>query len=181
MNFTETPLKGSYIIELTPYSDDRGWFTRTFCKKEFLTIRHDKEWVQINHSFTKNTGIIRGMHYQKPPYAEIKLVRCIAGKLWDVIVDIREHSDTFLQWFGAELSAENKRMMYIPAGFAHGFQTLSDKVELIYHHTAFYEPESEGGLRYDDPLLAIDWILPVTDISDRDRNHPIITPTFKGI
>src|SRR5690349_19358091 len=130
MTFAELPLKGSYIITPKLFSDNRGWFMRTFCKDEFMSIGHEKEWVQMNHSFTQKQGTIRGMHYQKAPFEEVKLVRCTAGVVFDVIVDLRPESDTYLQWHGVELSAENKRMLYIPEGFAHGFQTLSDNAEL---------------------------------------------------
>ena len=141
MIFSPLPLQGSYVIELQPFQDERGWFARFFCKNEFQKIGHKKEWVQINHSFTYKKGTIRGMHFQLTPFREIKMVRCIAGAVYDVIIDLRKGSSTFLQWFGAELSAANKKMMYIPEGFAHGFQCLSDNCELIYHHTEFYKPE----------------------------------------
>ena len=121
MIFTETYLRGSYAVDLEPYSDNRGWFARYFCKNEFLKIGHNKEWVQMNHSFTNKAGTIRGMHFQLPPYREIKMVRCIRGKVFDVIIDIRPDSPTFKQWIGVELSAESFRMLYIPEGFAHGF------------------------------------------------------------
>ena len=147
MIFTETPLAGSYLISLTPYGDSRGWFARTYCKKEFNQIGHDKEWVQLNHSYSSTKGTVRGMHYQSEPYGEIKMVRCIAGVVYDVIIDLRKDSSTFLKWFGVEISGENKCMIYIPKGFAHGFQTLSDNAELIYHHTEFYTPSAEAGLR----------------------------------
>jgi dTDP-4-dehydrorhamnose 3,5-epimerase len=181
MIFTPTPLAGCYTIGLTPYSDHRGWFARTFCKKEFEQIGHQAEWVQMNHSFTAQQGALRGLHYQVPPHGEIKLVRCIAGAVFDVVVDIRKGSPTFLQWFGTELTAQNKQMLYIPQGFAHGFQTLAPNSELIYHHSAFYTTGAEGGLYYQDAALNIAWPLPVTDISDRDRNHPILDTHFKGI
>ena len=181
MNFEETKLEGAYIVNLTPFTDDRGWFARTFCKNEFAKINHHKEWVQLNHSVSYQKGTLRGMHYQLPPFSEIKMVRCIVGTIWDVIVDIRADSPTFLQWFGVELSAENKRMLYIPEGFAHGFQTLTDNCELIYHHTNFYTPNVEGGLRFDDARINIEWQLPVTEISERDKNHPYINHQFKGI
>lgn len=181
MTFTETPLKGSYIIGITPWGDNRGWFARTYCKNEFEQIGHTKEWVQLNHSFSAKKGTIRGMHYQLPPHSEIKMIRCIAGAVYDVIVDIRKGSPTFLQSFGAELSAENKNMMYIPAGFAHGFQALTDNAELIYHHAEFYTPAAEAGLLYNDPALNIQWPLPVSEMSERDQRHPIIDSTFKGI
>ena len=181
MIFSETALKGSFIISLRPYSDERGWFARTYCKKEFAAIGHDKEWVQLNHSFTAAKGTIRGMHFQHPPFSEIKMVRCIAGAVLDVIVDIRKDSATFLQWFGIELSAANQQMIYIPEGFAHGFQTLESNSELIYHHTEFYQQGVEGGLLYNDPLLNIQWPLAIQNISERDTNHPLLDNNFKGI
>lgn len=181
MNFTETKLKGSYVVDLKPFKDERGWFARTYCEQEFQQIGHTKNWVQLNHSFTKQKGSIRGMHFQMPPFAEIKMVRCIAGAVFDVIVDIRKNSPTFLQWFGVELSAANKKMIYIPEGFAHGFQTLTDDAELIYHHSEFYKPGVEGGLKYDDQKLNIEWKLPITNISERDKKHNYLTKEFTGI
>jgi dTDP-4-dehydrorhamnose 3,5-epimerase len=181
MKFTPTPLSGSFIVDLQLFSDERGWFARTFCKKEFEEIGHRKEWVQLNHSFTRHKGSLRGMHFQLPPFAEIKMVRCIAGAVYDVIIDLREGSSTFLQWFGAELSADNKKMLYIPEGFAHGFQTLADNCELIYHHTSFYTPGAESGIRYDDAKIGIEWKAPVVEISERDKHHPYLTDSFSGI
>jgi dTDP-4-dehydrorhamnose 3,5-epimerase len=181
MIFTETILKGSYEIDLTPHGDSRGWFARTYCKNEFEQIGHKKEWVQLNHSFTAQKGTVRGMHFQYTPYAEIKMLRCIAGEVYDVIVDLRKDSTTFLKWYGTELSAQNKKMLYIPAGFAHGFQTLTDDAELIYHHTEFYTPAAEAGTRYDDKAINIEWPLTVTEISERDSTHPLIDSTFKGL
>ena len=181
MTFNETLLKGSYVIELNAFTDDRGWFARTYCKNEFAAIGHTAEWVQMNHSFTKDKGAIRGMHYQLPPFSEIKMVRCIAGAVNDVIIDLRKNSPTFLQWFGVELSAQNKKMLYIPEGFAHGFQTLQNDCELIYHHSQFYTPGAEGGIQFDDPKLNISWPLPVTNISERDNRHPLLDENFKGL
>jgi dTDP-4-dehydrorhamnose 3,5-epimerase len=181
MIFNETILKGSFVIDINPFEDERGWFARTFCKEEFKKIGHEGEWVQLNHSFTKQKGTIRGMHYQLPPYSEIKLVRCIAGAVFDVIVDIRKDSPAFLQWVGVELSAKNRKMIYIPEGFAHGFQALEENCELIYHHSAFYKPNVESGLKYDDPKLNIDWPLGAWNISERDRNHTLLTNNFIGI
>lgn len=181
MIFTPTPLAGSYVIGLEPFSDDRGWFARTFCKNEFARIGHVKEWVQMNHSFTARTGTIRGMHFQVPPYREIKMVRCIIGAVYDVIIDLRQDSTGFLQWYGIELSAENKKMLYIPEGFAHGFQVLTDNSELIYHHSEFYTPGQEGGLRYDDPRVGIRWPLAVNKLSARDAAFPLLNDSFKGI
>ena len=181
MIFTETILKGSYEITLTPHGDNRGWFARTYCKNEFEQIGHQQEWVQINHSFSAQKGTVRGMHFQHPPYAEVKMLRCITGAVYDIIVDLRKESPTFLKWYGTELSAANKKMLYIPAGFAHGFQTLTDDTELIYHHTEFYTPAAEAGIGYNDPALNITWPLPVTELSVRDTNHPLIDSTFKGL
>lgn len=181
MKFTPTELKDVYIVDLEPFTDSRGWFARTYCKKEFSVIDHEGEWVQLNHSFTNRKGTIRGLHFQLPPYGEIKLVRCISGKVLDIVVDLREGSDTFLKWIGVELSSENKKMLYIPTGFAHGFQTLEDNCELLYHHTTFYMPGSESGIRYDDPRINIYWPLRVADISERDLAHRLLTDSFKGI
>ena len=181
MIFTETILPGSYEIMLTPHGDNRGWFARTYCKKEFEQIGHRQEWVQINHSFSALKGTVRGMHFQHPPFAEIKMLRCIAGAVYDVIVDLRKDSPSFLKWYGTELSAANKKMLYIPAGFAHGFQTLTDDAELIYHHTEFYTPAAEAGIGYNDPAINIVWPLPVSELSARDTSHPLIDSTFKGI
>ena len=181
MIFTPTPLAGSYIIELEPFTDERGWFARYFCKNEFSKIGHNKEWVQMNHSFTEHKGTIRGMHYQLDPHKEIKMLRCIAGSVYDVIIDLRQNSATFLQWFGTELSATNKRMLYIPEGFAHGFQSLTDNCELLYHHSAFYTPQAEAGIRYNDERINIKWPLPVTAVSARDSNHVFLNQNFKVI
>jgi len=181
MIFKPTSLSGSYEIELAPFIDDRGWFGRYYCKNEFLKIGHLKEWVQLNHSVTNKKGTVRGMHFQIPPYGEVKMVKCIVGNVWDVIIDLRSNSPTFLKWFGTELSAANKKMLYIPEGFAHGFQTLADHSELLYHHTEFYKPDVESGIRYDDPLINIDWPLVVTLISERDQKHVLLNEQFKGI
>jgi dTDP-4-dehydrorhamnose 3,5-epimerase len=181
MIFTETPLKGSYTIALQPYSDDRGWFARTYCKNEFNAIGHTADWVQINHSFTENKGTVRGMHFQLHPFTEIKLIRCIAGAVLDIMVDIRKNSPTFLQSFAVELSANNHTMIYIPQGFAHGFQALENNTALIYHHSQFYQPNVEGGIRYNDPAININWPLAINNISSRDNQHPLLTSHFKGI
>lgn len=181
MIFTALPLAGAYTVDVQAFSDERGWFARVWCKNEFGEIGHTKEWVQMNHSVSYAKGTLRGMHFQHPPFHEIKLVRCIAGAVIDVIVDIRQGSPTFLQWQAVELSAENNRMIYIPEGFAHGFQTLQDNSALIYHHTEFYTPGAEGGIRYDDPLVDIRWTLPVTVVSQRDAGHPLLDHKFKGI
>jgi dTDP-4-dehydrorhamnose 3,5-epimerase len=181
MIFTPTSLAGNYIIDLEPKSDERGWFARYYCKNEFQKIGHTKEWVQMNHSVSNKKGSIRGMHFQVHPYKEIKMLRCIAGSVYDVIIDLRKDSGTFLKWAGVELSAANKRMLYIPEGFAHGFQCLEDNCELIYHHSEFYQPGAEAGIRYNDPLVNIQWPLPLTVISPRDDQHPYLEENFKGI
>ncbi len=181
MIFTPSPLAGSYVISLQPISDSRGWFSRFYCKDEFAQIGHDKEWLQANHSVTYKAGSIRGLHFQRPPHAEIKMVRCIKGSVYDVIVDIRKNSTTYLHWFGVELSEDNKTMIYIPEGFAHGFQTLQDDAQLLYFHSALYAPGAEEGLHHNDPSLKINWPLPVTEISDRDQQHSFITQDFLGI
>jgi dTDP-4-dehydrorhamnose 3,5-epimerase len=181
MTFHPTPLEGCYLVDLEPYQDDRGWFARFYCKNEFRQIGHDMEWVQLNHSVTYKKGSIRGMHFQVTPYREIKMVRCIAGSVFDVVIDIRQGSDTFLKWSGTELSAQNKRMLYIPEGFAHGFQCLSDNCELIYHHSEYYTPGAEGGIRYDDPSIGIQWPVAITELSPRDLGHPYLDSNFKGV
>jgi dTDP-4-dehydrorhamnose 3,5-epimerase len=181
MNFTATPLAAAFLVEPVVHADERGAFYRYFCKDEFGRIGHSGEWVQLNHSFTAQRGTVRGMHFQRPPFREIKLVRCIAGKVFDVIVDIRRGSSTFLHHFGAELSAENRKMMYIPEGFAHGFQALTPGCELIYHHSAYYTAGSEGGIRFDDPRVGIRWPLEIGIVSERDRQHPLLTADFTGI
>jgi dTDP-4-dehydrorhamnose 3,5-epimerase len=181
MTFTAAPLAGAYEIGLQPFSDERGWFARYYCKDEFRSIGHTREWVQMNQSVSYTKGTLRGMHFQHPPFREVKLVRCIAGAVYDVIVDLRAGSSTYLQWFGTELSAVNHKMLYIPEGFAHGFQTLEKDSALLYHHTEFYTPGAEGGMRYDDPALAVSWPLPVAVISERDARHPYVDKNFKGI
>ncbi len=181
MKFVATPLSGAHTIDLEPFSDERGWFARFYCEKEFAQIGHVKSWVQLNHSTSYKKGTLRGMHYQLPPFSEIKMVRCIAGAVYDVIIDVRKGSATFLQWFGVELSAENKKMLYIPEGFAHGFQCITDNCELIYHHSEFYTPNAEVGIRYNDPMINIKWPLPIGSISERDASHPYLTTEFKGI
>ena len=181
MTFQPTFINGLYVIELDLFRDERGWFARTFCKEEFKKAGFDNEWVQMNHSFTIQKGTLRGMHFQFPPYSEIKMVRCIAGSVFDVAIDLRKNSATFLQWFGIEISAENKKMILIPDGFAHGFQTLQNNCELIYHHTNFYTLEAEGGIKYNDPGIGIKWPLPVNEISKKDDNYAYLKENFKGI
>lgn len=179
MNFIRTPLDGLWVIHHKAIKDDRGLFARTFCKKDFLKIGFTKEFVQFNYSFNKKKGTIRGLHYQKPPYSETKLIRCVQGKVYDVAVDIRTDSPTYLKHFGVELSADNINSILIPEGFAHGFQTLEDNTALIYHHTEYYTPMADAGIRYSDQLLKIEWPLPGINISEKDKSYPLINDIFK--
>ena len=181
MEFIPSNIDGLYTIGLKKLVDDRGLFARTYCKNEFQQIGFDKEFVQFNHSFNKQKGTIRGMHFQQMPFAETKLIRCVQGAVYDVAVDIREGSPTFLHWFGVELSEENMLSILIPEGFAHGFQALEDNSALIYHHTAFYTPNADAGLRFDDPALNIDWKLPPVNVTEKDKNYKLIDKDFKGI
>jgi dTDP-4-dehydrorhamnose 3,5-epimerase len=181
MKFMETSLKGAFVVTPDFNEDGRGCFARIFCEREFAAQGLAFRFVQCNVSFNRARGTLRGMHYQAPPHADAKLIRCTAGSICDVAVDLRPRSATFKKWQAVVLSAENRKLFYIPAGFAHGFQTLEDHTELTYHHGAFYMPELERGVRYDDPALSIDWPLPVAAISERDRNHPLTGPDFQGV
>ena len=174
MKLRQLPIKGAYVIEPEPFEDNRGTFYRIFCEDEFKQIGFEKKFVQINHSQTFQKGTVRGMHFQRPPKSEIKIIKCIKGAVFDVIVDLREESSTFLHWHGESLSAENNKMMYVPEGTAHGFQTLENNSELLYFHTEFYTPEYEGGIRYNDPKIKILWPLEVKKISNKDNKHPLI-------
>lgn len=179
--FTPTPLQGVYVIDPKPIKDERGYFERYFCSQDFQEIGLQKPIVQINHSYTKGIGSIRGLHYQTPPLAETKIVRCLKGAIYDVAVDIREDSPTFLQYFGIELSEENGKYLYIPEGFAHGFQTLSEEAEILYLVTSTFNPQADSGLNALDPLLAIQWPLPLGHISEKDKNASLLTEGFKGV
>ena len=182
MRFQPLPLPGAYQIELEPRGDERGRFTRLFCARELAEIGHVTPIVNVNHSYTQKAGTIRGMHFQYPPDAEIKIVKCLRGAIWDCIVDVRKGSPTFLQWTVLELTEINHRMIYVPEGFAHGFQSLMDDVEMIYFNTNYYIPTSEGGLRFDDPKLSISWPLSLSELSQRDQRHPLIDEQgFEGI
>jgi len=172
MNFIDTGLAGLYIIETEAFKDERGFFIRTYDKKEFSKINFNKEFVQMNASFNAKKGTLRGMHYQLPPFEETKLIRCVAGKVFDVAVDLRNQSSTYLKWFGVELSGENNKMILIPGGFAHGFITLEENSELTYCHTEFYNPSVERGIGYNDMLLNIQWPVNITCISEKDKNYP---------
>lgn len=178
MQFTPTPLAGAYLIDLEKRGDDRGFFARAFCEQEFAAHQLVSRFVQVNNSLSAFKGTLRGMHYQLAPKAETKLVRCIRGALWDAILDLRPESPTFGQHFGAELSAENRRMMYVPKGFAHGFITLQDDTEAFYFVDEFYSPEQERGLRWNDPRFAIKWPAEPIVLSDKDRGHKDFDPAL---
>lgn len=172
MIFRQTRLKGAYHIELEKIEDDRGYFARTFCQREFAERGLNTAFVQCNTSVSPKKGVLRGMHYQSAPYTEAKLVRCTRGAIWDVIIDLREGSETFRQWVSAELTQTNGKMLYIPEGFAHGFQTLSDNTEVFYQMSEFHMPEYARGVRWDDPAFGILWPDKVTIISEKDRSYP---------
>jgi dTDP-4-dehydrorhamnose 3,5-epimerase len=180
MKFNKTPLVGAYTIDLEKRGDDRGFFARMFCEREFGEAGLETHFVQVNNSLTGKKGTLRGLHYQLPPAAEVKVVRCVRGALWDVIVDIRAGSPTFGKWFGAELTAENRSMMYVPRGFAHAFVTLTDDAEAIYLVSAFYSPENERGVRWNDPAVGIDWPVEPVEISEKDGKWPDLDPGFHG-
>ena len=177
----KTPISKVEVIKGVSTQDSRGAFSRFFCEQDLATVIGDRHIVQINHSRTSAVGAIRGLHYQRAPYAEMKLVRCIKGRVWDVAVDLRRNSQTFLQWHAVELSSENGSVLVVPEGCAHGFQVLEAESEMLYLHTAFYMPESEGGIFYNDPSVNIAWPLPVTDLSDDDRRRQLLPIDFSGI
>lgn len=180
MRFTETSLAGAFVIDLELKGDDRGFFARSFCAEEFEAHGLSPRVVQTNTSYNLKAGTIRGMHYQVEPAPETKLVRCVRGALHDVIVDMRPGSPTHGQHVAVELSADNRTMLYVPGLFAHGFQTLVDDTEALYQVGEFYTPGAEAGLRFDDPALGIDWPLPVTAISDKDRSWPLLESLGEG-
>ena len=181
MHIRSIGIAGAMVVDGQPYADHRGAFSRLFCERELAEVISDRHVVQINHSRTNTVGAVRGMHFQHPPHAEMKMVRCVRGRVWDVLVDLRAGSPTFLHWHAEELSPDTSRMLVIPEGCAHGFQALEADSELLYLHTAFYTPASEGALRYDDPQLAIPWPLPVTDLSERDKTHALLSNNFIGL
>jgi dTDP-4-dehydrorhamnose 3,5-epimerase len=174
MIFHETKLKGAFIVELDKKDDHRGFFARAFCAREFEHHGIHPEVIQVNMSYSHRKGTLRGMHYQVPPASEPKVVRCVRGAIWDVIIDMRPESPTYLQHIGVELSADNRKALYVPDMFAHGNQALTNDVELFYLVGAFYTPGCERGIRHDDPGIGIKWPLPVTVISDRDKNWPLL-------
>lgn len=178
---TALPLEGLKLIERQRLGDGRGFLSRLFCAEDLVTAGWDKPIAQINHTYTAQRGTVRGMHYQQPPHAEMKLVSCLQGEVWDVALDLRTGSPTFLHWHAEVLSANNNRAMLIPEGFAHGFQTLSDDVQLIYCHSAAYSSEAEAALNAQDLSLAIKWPIVITELSIRDAKHPMIDVKFKGV
>jgi dTDP-4-dehydrorhamnose 3,5-epimerase len=176
MIFATTQLDGAWLIDIEPREDARGFFARTWCRQELASRGLDVEIAQESLSFNRCRGTLRGLHYQRPPHEETKIVRCMRGAVFDVIVDLRPHAVTYLQWQGFELAARNRRALYIPKGFAHGFQSLTDDVEIAYQISTFYAPEAAGGCRYDDAAFGILWPLPVTAISERDLSWPPFSP-----
>lgn len=174
MIFTETRLQGAYLIDLEPIADERGFFARSWCRREFEQHGLKTDLAQCNLSFNHHQGTVRGMHFQLAPHREVKLVRCIRGAIYDVIVDLRSESPTFKSWAGVELNAENRRMFYVPEGFAHGYQTMVENSEVFYLTTQFYQPDAERGCRWNDPAFAIQWPLEVTQISNKDKGYPDI-------
>jgi dTDP-4-dehydrorhamnose 3,5-epimerase len=180
MLFVPSRLAGAFTVEIEKREDERGFFARAFCQREFAAAGLETQFVQANTSLTRRKGSIRGMHYQLPPSSEVKLVRCVRGAVMDVVVDIRPQSPTFKGWFSAELSAENRRMMYVPKGFAHGFQSLTEDAELSYMVSAWYDQPNERSLRYNDPAIGITWPLPVADVSAKDAGAPDWDAEFHG-
>lgn len=174
MTFLELPLAGAYLIELEPHRDERGQFARAWCRDEFRRHGLATDFVQGNVSVNPEAGTVRGLHYQLPPHGEVKLVRCVRGAIYDVIVDVRPASPTFLEWVGFELSPREMRMLYVPEGVAHGFQTVAPDSEINYLVSSPYAPAAGAGVRYDDPVFDIDWPLPVSRISDQDRGWPLL-------
>lgn len=170
MRFVETPLQGAYIIELEPVRDERGFFARSWCADEFRARGLNTEWRQASVSYNKARGTLRGMHYQEPPYAEMKLIRCTRGAIYDVIVDLRPDSGTFKHWTAVELTGDNRKALYVPKGFAHGFQTLEDQTEVLYQISEAYHPEYSRGVRWDDPALEIIWPLQAGFVASRDES-----------
>lgn len=175
MRFQKTPLIDSLLIIPEPAIDGRGLFARTYCHKTFLAKGLHAQYPQCNTSYNEKKGTLRGLHYQKEPFMEPKIIRCTAGQIFDVIVDLRKNSKTYLKWHGTELTAENRYALYVPAGFAHGFLTLSDKSEVFYMIGEEYHPEATAGIRWNDPALGIKWVAPVKMVSARDNSFPNIS------
>ncbi len=181
MLFTETALKGAYIVDIKRLEDERGFFARGYCQQEFVAQQITSTVVQTNFSFNKKKGTLRGMHLQYAPYEETKLVRCTRGAIYDVIIDMRVDSETYTQWIGVELTAENYRMLFVPEGFAHGFITLTDNTDVCYQVSQFYTPGYEGGFRWDDPTFQIRWPIDPVIISEKDQAHPLFSNTTETL
>ncbi|MTJ83902.1 MAG: dTDP-4-keto-6-deoxy-D-glucose epimerase [Telmatospirillum sp.] len=180
-SFRETPLDGLVVVLPQTLTDSRGGLTRLFCADELSSMGWTKPIAQINRTRTEKSGTVRGFHFQAPPSAEAKLISCFKGAVWDVAVDLRADSPTFLQWHAVELTEDNGEILLVPEGFAHGFQTLVDDCRLLYFHSAAYDAACESGVDVRDPALRVDWPLPISNLSDRDANHPALTPDFRGI
>jgi dTDP-4-dehydrorhamnose 3,5-epimerase len=181
MSVIDTILEGVKVIKATTLQDERGEFSRIFCDHELQGVLNKKTIKQINWSITRNIGAVRGMHFQNAPFAEIKIVRCLKGRVFDVAVDLRKDSSTFLKWFGIEICPQKNIALVIPEGCAHGFQVLEEDSELLYLHSASYKPSSEAAIRFDDPMIGIAWPIAPTDLSKRDLSHPYLNNIFKGI
>jgi dTDP-4-dehydrorhamnose 3,5-epimerase len=181
VKITQTALPGVVVVETTPFADHRGAFACLYDERDLVPVIGGRRILQINHSRTSTVGAVRGMHFQYPPHAEMKVVRCLRGRVWDVAVDLRAGSPAFLRWHAEELAPDNARMLVIPEGCAHGFQVLEPESELLYLHTALYVPEAEGGVSCNDPRLGIPWPLPVEGLSRRDRSFSPIALNFSGI
>jgi dTDP-4-dehydrorhamnose 3,5-epimerase len=181
MKIIETQISDLKVIKSDFFQDSRGLFSRFFCTKELELILNDRKIVQINYSVTNNLGAIRGMHYQNKPHSEMKIIRCLKGRVYDVAVDLRKGSQSFLKWHSVELSPESNLAYVIPEGFAHGFQVLEEGSQLLYLHTAFYSPEFEDAVRFDDPKINISWPLNPTDLSEKDKSHAYINEEFEGV
>lgn len=180
MKRIDTSLPGVYILEPKVFGDARGWFTESWSKKKLEEVGIHADFVQDNHSFSKEKGTLRGLHYQRPPMAQAKLLRCVRGEILDVAVDVREGSPTYAKWVGVRLSAENKRELFIPRGFLHGFITLTDEVEVLYKADNYYAPEADGNVLWSDPALGIDWGLEPKILSDKDRIAPLLADAETG-
>ena len=181
MRIVETDIAGVVAVESAVFQDARGAFSRLFCSRELQTVLGDRVVAQINHSITHRVGAVRGLHYQHRPHAEMKIIRCLKGRVFDVAVDLRRDSPTFLKWTALELTPESRLAFVLPEGCAHGFQVLEEDSELLYLHTSFYAPEAEGAVRFDDPRIGVSWPLDPTDISARDLSHAYLEKNFKGM
>ncbi len=181
MIFMKTRLKDAFVVEPDKLADERGFFARSWCQREFEALGVNKKPVQSNISFNKKRGTLRGLHYQDDPFGEVKLVRCTMGGIYDVIVDLRPASETYLQWISVELTEKNRRLLFVPEGFAHGFMTLRDNTEVFYQMSQYYMPEYARGIRWDDPLFGIRWPMNISIISDKDGRYPDFSAVEKPV